>query len=204
MIKEYESSSNLLDVRDLCMILIGFLWFLIYGFYIEDIKRFLIRSPLPKKSRYTNLSKEELRCLRRLSNDPDIIIKKADKSSTFVILNKMITFGKLKERQRPNETDYEKLDVEFSDTVEKNVLNCISEINEQNESIVKEFDALPDNIRIPQFYIHKSRDDALPLGYPGRPIVSGCNSHTDHVSKYIDYILKPHMQTLPFSYQSYN
>ena len=105
------------------------------------------------------------------------------------------------ERQLHNETYYEKLDVEFSDTVEKNVLNCISEISEQNESIVKEFDALPDNIRIPQFYIlpkiHKSRDDALPLGYPGHPIVSACKSHTDHVSKYIDYILKPHMQSLP-------
>ena len=53
------------------------------------------------------------------------------------------------ERQLHNETYYEKLDVEFSDTVEKNVLNCISEISDQNESIVKEFDALADNIRIP-------------------------------------------------------
>ena len=64
----------------------------------------------------------------------------------------------------------------FSDTVEKNVLNCTREISEQNESIYKEFDALPDSIRIPQFYIlpkiHKSCDDALPIGYPGRPIVS--------------------------------
>ena len=47
------------------------------------------------------------------------------------------------ERQLNNETYYEKLDMEFSDTVEKNVLNCIREISEQNESICKEFDALP-------------------------------------------------------------
>ena len=45
--------------------------------------------------------------------------------------------------------------------------------------------------------IHKSCDDTLPIGYQGRPIVSACNLHTDHVSKYIDYILKPHMQSLP-------
>ena len=32
-------------------------------------------------------------------------------------------------------------------------------------------------------------------GWPQR--VSACNSHTDHVSKYIDYILKPQMQSLP-------
>ena len=168
-------------------------------FYIEAIHQEILNS-LPKRSRYTNISKEELHCLRRLSNDPDIIIKKADKSSTIVILNKNDYIREV-ERQLHNETYYEKLDVEFSDTVEKNVLNCISEISEQNESIVKEFDALPDNISIPQFYIlpklHKSRDDALPLGYPGRPIVSACYSHTDHVSKFIDYILKPHMQSLP-------
>ena len=29
------------------------------------------------------------------------------------------------------------------------------------------------------------------MGYPGRPIVSACYSHTDPVSKYVDYILKP-------------
>ena len=121
------------------------------AFYIEAIHQEILNSP-PKKSRYTNISKEELHCLRRLSNNPDIIIKKADKSSTIVILNKNDYIREV-ERQLHNETYYEKLDVEFSDTVEKNVLNCISEISEQNESIVKEFDALPDNIGIPQFYI---------------------------------------------------
>ena len=85
--------------------------------------------------RYTNISNEELQCLRRLSNDPDIIIKKADKSSTIVILNKNDYIREV-ERQLHDETYYEKLDVEFSDTVEKNVLNCISKISEQNESIV--------------------------------------------------------------------
>ena len=166
-------------------------------FYIEAINQEILNS-LPKKFRYINISKEELQCLRRLSNDPDIIIKKANTSSTIVILNKA-DYTREVERQLHNEIYYEKLDVEFSDIVEKNVLNCISEISEENERIVKEFDALPDNIRIPQFYIlpkiHKLRDDTLPLGYPGRPIVSACNSHTDHVSKYIDYILKTHFPT---------
>ena len=56
-------------------------------------------------------------------------------------------------------------------------------------------------MRTPQFYIlpktHKEFDDSLPLGYPGRPIVSACNSSTDNISKYIDYVLKPLMQSLP-------
>ena len=79
--------------------------------------------------------------------------------------------------------------MEFSGIVEMNVLNCLSEISEHNESKFKAFDALSDSIRIPQFYIlpkiHKSCDDALPIGYPDRSIVSACNSHTDHVLIYI-------------------
>ena len=53
----------------------------------------------------------------------------------------------------------------------------------------------------PQFNIlpktHKERDEKLPIGYPGRPIVSACNSSTDNISKYVDYVLKPLMQSLP-------
>ena len=43
----------------------------------------------------------------------------------------------------------------------------------------------------------KKIDASLPLGYPGRPIVSACNSSTGNISKYIDYVLKPLMQSLP-------
>ena len=37
----------------------------------------------------------------------------------------------------------------------------------------------------------------MPIGYPGRPIVSACNSSTDNISKYIDYVLQPYMKCLP-------
>ena len=45
--------------------------------------------------------------------------------------------------------------------------------------------------------IHKEYNETLPLGYTGRPIVSACNSCTDHISKYIDYNLQPLMKSLP-------
>ena len=48
---------------------------------------------------------------------------------------------------------------------------------------------------MPKF--HKKLDSALPLGYPGRPIVSSCGSLTESISAYIDSILKPHMKSLP-------
>ena len=37
-------------------------------------------------------------------------------------------------------------------------------------------------------------DSALPLGYPGRPIVSACGSLTGNISSYANSILKPHME----------
>ena len=48
------------------------------------------------------------------------------------------------------------------------------------------------------FYQRRIKNDAsLSLGYPGRPIVSACNSSTDNISNYIDYVLKPLMESLP-------
>ena len=58
----------------------------------------------------------------------------------------------------------------------------------------------PGSDRIPIFYvlpkIHKELDSKLPLGYPDRPIVSGCGSFTENISAYVDSILKPHMESL--------
>ena len=59
----------------------------------------------------------------------------------------------------------------------------------------------PGSDRIRIFYvlpkIHKELDSKLPLGYLGRPIVSGCGSLTENISAYVDSILKPHMESLP-------
>jgi hypothetical protein len=43
----------------------------------------------------------------------------------------------------------------------------------------------------------KDYNESLPIGYPGRPIVSACNSYTENISKYLDLILQPYMKSLP-------
>jgi hypothetical protein len=52
-----------------------------------------------------------------------------------------------------------------------------------------------------QFYIllkiHKDYIKSLPIGYPGRPNVSACNSYTENISKYFNFILLPYMKLLP-------
>ena len=81
------------------------------------------------------------------------------------------------------------------------ISDCIEKLSEQSPNISDVFDTFPSEMRTPQFYIlpktHKEFDGSLPLGYPGRPIVSACNSSTDNISKYIDYVLKPLMHYLP-------
>ena len=55
--------------------------------------------------------------------------------------------------------------------------------------------------RTPQFYIllktHKTENPELPLGYPGRPIVSACGFLTVNVSAFFDDILDPLTESLP-------
>ncbi|XP_053383797.1 uncharacterized protein LOC128550001 [Mercenaria mercenaria] len=105
------------------------------------------------------------------------------------------------QRQLDNDQYYEKVQTDFSPAAIQNVIKCVEEIENIEPNIRNEFDVFPENLRTPQFYIlpkiHKTFDDNLPLGYPGRPIVSAYDSCTDHISKYVDHILQPFVQSLP-------
>ena len=132
-----------------------------------------------------------------LSQDDSIVIKKADKSNMIVIMNKT-DYIKEVERQLTDEKYYTRLAENPSKTIEQNIVNCINKISETNSAVEHEFDPIPNNV--PQFYIlpkiHKQYQENLPIGYPGRAIVSACNSYTENISKYIDYILQPYMKNL--------
>ena len=103
-------------------------------------------------------------------------------------------------RQLHKSNYYEKLESDRSEEVKSKIVDCIEALSEETPYISDLFDAFPFEIRTPQFYIlpkmHKERNESLPIGYPGRPIVSACNSSTDNSSKYVDYVLKPLMQSL--------
>ncbi len=104
-------------------------------------------------------------------------------------------------RQLDNKTYYTKLDSDPSASIRQNISDSLNEMGCENSHVTNEFDSFPSNIRTPNFYvlpkIHKEPDCSLPLQYPGRPIVSACNASTVNISQYVDYVLKPSMQTLP-------
>ena len=57
-----------------------------------------------------NLSKKERRTLTELTNNPNIVIQKADKVSTFVILDKEFYFEKLVKRVHLDSNTYVEID----------------------------------------------------------------------------------------------
>ena len=167
-------------------------------FYIDAITKELLSDK--KKYKYqSNLSNEEHQSLNSLREDQSIVIKKADKGSTIVIMNKCDYSNEVL-RQLNDVQYYKKLDCNPLEDFHKEISNIILNSACLNEK-VKE-DLIPSNeARMPVFYIlpktHKPHQPDLPLGYPGRPIVSGCGSLTENISSYIDSILKPHVEKLP-------
>ena len=150
--------------------------------------------------RYSNVSKSELSSLRKLSRDKNIVIKKADKSNTIVIMNTSDYKNEVL-RQLNNHTYYEKVNSDPSELIKQNIYEHINKMKSSNSHVTDQFDTFPVKTRTPVFYVlpktHKPPDKNLPLQYPGRPIVSACNSITENISKYIDYVLKPLMFNLP-------
>jgi hypothetical protein len=103
-------------------------------------------------------------------------------------------------RQLENDQYYKKLENNPTEQFKKEIYEEIYQMDNISYSIKESLVPDSDN-RVPAFYIlpkiHKQFNSDLPLGYPGRPIVSGCGSLTEKISSYVDNILKPHMESLP-------
>ena len=103
------------------------------------------------------------------------------------------------ERQLKNDRYYEQLKEDPSERLDKNIIITVESIAQKEHR--SELNGLvTTDARTPQFYvlpnIHKKYYATLPIGYPGRPIVSACNSRTENISGFIDEILQPHVKSL--------
>ena len=120
-------------------------------FYIEAISQEILHTQ-PKSSRHSNISKSEFASLRSLARDDSIVIKKADKSGTIVIMKKCDYIAEV-ERQLHNSKYYEKLESDPSGEVKSRIEDCIEVLSEETPNISELFDVFPSEIRTPQFYI---------------------------------------------------
>lgn len=144
-----------------------------------------------------NLSHSECKAIKDIRNNPDIIIKPADKGSATVIMNKSdyINEGY---RQLNDVRYYKQIPNHiYLETAEK-VTDILYDLCKKQVISHKQYMYLkpPEVPRPRQFYmlpkIHKKLESwpnvAMP---PGRPIISDCSSESYKVSEYIDHFLQP-------------
>lgn len=143
-----------------------------------------------------NLTNSEKVALSTLMADDDLIIKSADKGSSIVVQDKSAYIKEI-ERQLGDVNSYMPLHSDpttrFNDEIKRVLKKALS------DSIVDEKTykyLLQSNPVRPVFYtlpkIHKRLNDP-----PGRPIVSGNQSLTEPLSKFVDHHIKDLVQSLP-------
>ena len=151
-----------------------------------------------------NISKQEMHAIKSLRNNPNIILKPADKGSSIVVMNKA---DYLKEgyRQLNNPQHYRKINAPIHPSVKEKINSSLQAIHKKRLIDKKQLEYLsvPKIPRDRKFYllpkVNKPKDKWSQEGTipPGRPIVSDCDSDTYRISEYIDHFLAPLAKTHP-------
>ena len=158
-----------------------------------------IFSLLPGNSTLYNLTKEEWKAMIGLAEDHSIAIKPAYKGSCLVVWDKLDYLAEAENHLKDNNT-YQ--DVKFGDNdlvklVEKSSQMFKQLLSKQNISS-SEFKHFSYNYKKPtnlgKMYllpkIHKRLQSV-----PSRPVISNCGTTPEKVSEFLDYHLKPTMQS---------
>ncbi|KAJ1127339.1 hypothetical protein NDU88_005742 [Pleurodeles waltl] len=143
-----------------------------------------------------NLNSEGLRALHKLSICPDIVIIEADKGRNVVVMNRSDYVA---------EIDRQLNDTEAYTLLPSNPLSNITNMIRKKLTFWRNHCLLTD-LEHRFLYIEAPRAPCIyilpkvhkPGGFPpGRPIISGIGSPTEHISEYIDSFLQPLVHNLP-------
>ncbi len=137
-----------------------------------------------------NLTKEERRALQELKLNTNIVIKKADKGSAVVIMNRDDYIAESL-RQLNDGKYYVKTDVDLTSEYSLKVNGKLDRMFQSKESGESALEYLCNTkARTARFYllpkIHKSLINPL-----GRPIVSANERPTERTSQFVDFFLQP-------------
>ena len=162
---------------------------------IENINSDLSELQAPQHK--NNLNKAEIKALRNIRSNPDIVIKPADKGSATVIMDKQnyINEGM---RQLNDNRYYKKIENPIYPETCLKVNEVLYDLLRNKIISEKQFNYLkaPMEPRPRIFYmlpkIHKPIEKWPASNTPpGRPIISDCSSESYTVSEYIDHFLQP-------------
>ncbi|CAG2207140.1 unnamed protein product [Mytilus edulis] len=154
-----------------------------------------------------NLSKHERAALKTLRSNNNIIIKKADKNSSTVVLDKNL-YIKQTLNFLNNSICYEQIHEFNTNKISETIQKMIKQLHKKEyiDDITYKYLANNANIRVGRLYmlpkIHKinhedrekiktNKDFLKNIDIPGRPIVSLCNSPIEKIGQFIDHFLKP-------------
>ncbi|XP_033120928.1 uncharacterized protein LOC117120039 [Anneissia japonica] len=171
-----------------------------------------------------NLTPKERTAMRNLRQNKDIVIKQADKGGAITLMDRSRYIDEVN-KQLSDEHFYEQLPSDCSQTYRKEALEMVANLTTDTKSKAKSL--IPLNPRTGVLYtipkLHKlpklvedslnSPDHAtnhstnlstiyhhaksLSINPPGRPIVSGNGTLTEHISGFVDSILNPLLPFIP-------
>ncbi len=134
----------------------------------------------PLETTFQNLSLQQRRALGDLSGNRDLVIKKADKGSTIVVMDREDYVAKGLKHLSDQET-YRKLNEDTTKEVSVKVVSLVRTMYQDGiiDHRTAEYLLPPNPVRTQEMYfltkLHKNP-------YSERPIVSGCNGPTEKVS----------------------
>ena len=154
--------------------------------YLENVKLSISKIEITKPK--CNLSHNEHKEVKELQKNTAINLKRADKGSTTVILNKR---DKIKEAQvqLDNSDHYRPHENPMVTETLRRVTKLITQQHDGkhiDEMTKKWLSQTPP--RIPIFYTLTKIHKPLPVG---RPIISGCEGPTERISSLVDHLLQP-------------
>jgi len=142
-----------------------------------------------------NLTIEERKALKNLSNNQNLVINSADKSSTVVVQNKEDYIRENLEHLN-DQTTYQPLEGDPTDHICQQIKQKLQELKSKGylSPTMYEFCLPPPKARLARFYSLKKMHKSPPTI---RPIVSTCNSPTENISQFLDYWLQPSAKNFP-------
>uniref|UniRef100_A0A803J6K6 GIY-YIG domain-containing protein n=1 Tax=Xenopus tropicalis TaxID=8364 RepID=A0A803J6K6_XENTR len=148
------------------------------------------------KSKYGNLTPGEYKALHALSRDDTIIIKKANKGGSVVVLDTPAYVAEVM-RQLTDVETYTLLKRDPTEGFKSVLVDLLSEGFSNGVLTTREVEMLKCEYPvIPVFHVlpkvHKSLDNVK-----GRPIVASIGSLSENLSCYIDRLLRPLVESLP-------
>ena len=162
--------------------------------YLEKVKLQLAEIKFTKPK--NNLPPVEREALKSLKRDKTINIRKADKGTVTVLMNKQDKINEA-QIQLDNIEHYRPLTEPMVQETHNRVLRLINVLHDHNhidEMTKKWLCQTPNPPRVPVFYTLTKIHKPTPVG---RPIISGCDGPTEKLSAFIDKMLQPIAQKQP-------